>query len=212
MNLDQSLRRFVEIGRVGDFAVLADLQQFQDHRSVCSLADEHLDEVVGFARTLSDDDQIAFVKTIAMLEDGVGSLGSVTNLTRLLPLVSDPNRILLDWILRNTNSYWYYVHSARSVEQLDMENARRATRTAKRVAKDMERQAQDKTRIAETATRNLYNAVRRGDIKSVQALIEKGADVTVSAPDGSSMVSIAEAKGFVEIAVELKSALAILKG
>ncbi|MBK7015124.1 MAG: hypothetical protein IPH39_05975 [Sulfuritalea sp.] len=209
VDVGQALDKLVEIGQSGNFLALADLPKFQDHRSVCSLADEHRNHVVAFARALAADDLIAFVKAVAMLEHSVGGLGSVTNLRRLLPLVPDRERHLLDWILRNTNSYWYYAHSARSVEEFDRENTRRAARTAERAAKDRLRQVQDRKRIAEAATRNLYNAVRRGDIKSVQALISKGADVMVLAPDGSPLVSVAKAKGFESIADELRRAAEI---
>ncbi|MBI4938605.1 MAG: hypothetical protein HY846_10430 [Nitrosomonadales bacterium] len=206
MKLHTSLYRLVEIGRSGNFAGLTDSSELQCHGQVYRLADIHRNEVVLFAKNLSGDDRIAFVKSIAMLEHGVGSLGSVTNLQRLLPLISDSERNFLDWILRNTTSYWYYAHGARSVEQLDIENAWRAALTAENIARDMQRQLKDKERIAEAATRNLFNAIRRGDVKAVRALISKGADVMVPAPDGLPLVASAAAKGFDAIVNELRNA------
>lgn len=207
MKLHNSLYRLVEIGRSGNFAGLTDTPKLKCHEQVCRLADISPDEVVLFAKKLSNDDCIAFIKSIAMLEHSGGrSPGSLTNLKRLLPLISDPERITLDWILRNTTSYWYYAHSARSVEQLDIENAWRAVLTAENIARDMQRQLKDKKRIAETATRNLFNAIHRGDVKAVRALISKGADVMFPAPDGLSLVAIAAAKGFDAIVVELRNA------
>lgn len=188
------------------FEDLALLTDFQDHRSVCRLADVHREKVIEFAKLLSVDDRISFIKAIAKLENRVGSIGSVTNLYRLLQIGPDPNAELLDWILRNTNSYWYYARGTKSVTQLDAENARQAEITAIRVASDMERQQQDKGRIAEESTFKLYNAVRRGDVKAVRALLSKGADASVPAPDGSSLLSIAEAAGIQAICDELRSA------
>lgn len=166
-NLEKNLLRLVDIGLRGNFDELADFPDFQDHRSVCHLADRHRVAVVYFASWLSDNDHIAFIKSIAMLEHRVGGMGSVTLLASLLPLDSIFDRSLLEWILCNTKSYSYYVRGARSIEQFNREKACRGSLTAKRVAKDMQRQLEDKKRIAEEATNKLYNAVRRGDIKAV---------------------------------------------
>lgn len=203
INLEKYLLRLVDIGLRGNFDELADLSDFQDHRSVCHLADRHRHTLMCFASKLSDNDRIAFIKSIAMLEHRVGGMGSVTSLKGLLSLVSDPERLLLDWILRNTRSYWYYAHGARSIEQLDSENAWHATLTARRVAKDRQRQLEEKKRIAETATHNLYNAVRRGDVKAVRSLVSKGANTTVPSPDGRSMIDFASSLGHIAIAAEL---------
>jgi hypothetical protein len=141
-----------------------------------------------------------------MVEHRVGGLGSVTNLQHLLQLVDDPERTLLDWILRNTKSYWYYSHNARSIQELDLTSKRIAERKAARVEKEQTRQIEDKSRIAADATRKLYNAVRRGDLKAVRALIERGADVTSCGPDGSPLIAVAMSKGFDAIAEELRHA------
>ena len=81
-----------------------------------------------------------------------------------------------------------------------------AERRAEGIRRDTERQLQDRKRIAEQATSNLYNAVLRGDLKAVRALIEKGADITVCAPDGTTMVALAIANGHTAIVQELEGA------
>lgn len=45
--------------------------------------------------------------------------------------------------------------------------------------------------IATEATQKLHNAVRRGDLLPVCGPLTKGANPTASAPDGTSLLSIA---------------------
>ena len=63
------------------------------------------------------------------------------------------------------------------------------------IQSDQERQARDKARIAlegaPEATRKLYNAVRRGDLKAVRALLLRGADASSLTPEGEPLVSFA---------------------
>jgi hypothetical protein len=206
MNIDSTLDRLLEIGRSERFAEIESIVGLSDHSSVLRLAGTYRDDIVSYARRLSPADRVALVKSVAMVEHRVGGLGSVTNLQHLLQLVDDPERTLLDWILRNTKSYWYYSHNARSIQELDLTSKRIAERKAARVEKEQTRQIEDKSRIAADATRKLYNAVRRGDLKAVRALIERGADVTSCGPDGSPLIAVAMSKGFDAIAEELRHA------
>jgi hypothetical protein len=204
MNIESTLRRLLEIGRSERFSEIAGIPGLQDHSSVLQLAGVYHDDIVSFTKVLSSDDRVAFVKAVAMVEHSVGGLGSVTNLERLFPLADDPERTVLDWVLRNTKSYSYYSHDARSVEELELTRKRIAERRAARVQKERTRQAEDKTRIAAEATKTLYNAVRRGDLKAVRALMKQGADATSCGPDGSSLIVVALSKGFDAIAAELR--------
>lgn len=206
MNVEPTLRRLLEIGRSERYAEIARVAELRDHSAMLQLAGVYRDQVLAFAKGLPLPDQVAFIKSIAILEHGVGGLGSVTNLERLLSLVSDPKRTLLDWVLRNTKSYWYYSHGAQSIEDLDLIRGRIAKQRDERLAKNQGRQVRDKVRIAEAATNKLYNAVRRGDLKAVRALISKGADATSHAPDGSSLIAVAVSMGFDAIASELRHA------
>jgi Ankyrin repeats (many copies) len=199
------LQNLLSIGRNESFEDLSRYPEFQDHASVLRLADVYRDKVLAFAQALSQSDQIAFIKAIAMVEDRVGSLGSVSNLPRLLSLVDDPERALFDWVLRNSSRY-YYSKGARSVSGYDLACHFEAERRAEGMRRDAERQLQDRKRIAEQATDNLYKAVRRGDLKAVRALVEKGADVTVSAPDGTSLIALAAADGNTEMVQVLEKA------
>ncbi len=206
MNIEKLLRELVAIGRSGEFSKTPLVAEFRDHSSVLRLADVHRDQLIAFAMNQLLSDQIALIKSIAVLEDQVGGLGSVTNLERLLPLVPDPERKLLDWILRNTTSYSYYSFGACSIEEYDVACRRKAERAAEGIRRDGARQAQDRKRIGEAATKNLFNAVRRGDLKAVRALVQKAADVNAPAPDGSSLLDLAALKGYDAIATELRNA------
>ena len=70
---------------------------------------------------------------------------------------------------------------------------------------DAERQAKDRARIAVKASGNLYNAVRRGDVKAVVALIALGADVESRCSDGKSAIDLAREKGRMDIAQILEA-------
>jgi len=206
MNPGEILQRLVEIARSGDYSEIAQMADPANRSSARRVVMECRDDMMSFAKALPLDERVAFIKSIAMLEHYFGGLGSVTNLTWLLPLVSDAERNVLDWVLRNTKSYRYYSHGARSADELDLVRRRIADHSAERIRRDQERQLQDKKQIAEAATRNLHNAVRRGDIKAVRALIHKGANVKAPGSDGSAPVTLALSMGYDEIAAELRNA------
>jgi hypothetical protein len=119
-------------------------------------------------------------------------------------MLGDAEDEVLDWILRNTASYDYYAHGARSLGEYRDICSHRARRRAEAMRVEMERQAQHKTRIAARATLLLYNAVRRGDAKAVRALLAKGADPNAKAPDGTSLEALAIGKDRRDIADELR--------
>lgn len=150
-------------------------------------------------RTLSDREMASFAKAMAVLEDTVGSVGSCTALQWILDLSNNEGRNALDWILQNTKAYDYFSQGAASVEQLDILKADKVILSIERAEKESQRQAEDKIRIAAKATVNLSNAINRGDVKAVRALIEKGANKRAIAPDGTSLVEKAESMGRVDI-------------
>ena len=65
--------------------------------------------------------------------------------------------------------------------------------------RDAARQAIDSARIAVKASGNLYNAVRRGDVKAVSALISLGGEADGRCPDGKSLIEFAREKGRLDI-------------
>jgi len=204
VNLSQLLEDLIVIGREGDFQRVADLMKQSKAAVKKIIANQN--EVKLFAELLPIADRIALIKSIAIAEHQLGGVGSVTTLMHLLPLVPDNERDLLDWILRNTKSYDYYSHGARSVEELDAVRARIAANKAARVSKEEARQKEAKQRIADAATASLYNAVRRGDSKAVLALLEKGANPNSHTPDGATLLEFASSKGHAAIVEVLRSA------
>lgn len=197
----------LEIGRAGTFDDLPRILGTPKHQDAFRLADAHRAASIAFVEVLTLADRIAFVKAIAKLEHLAGGFGSVTALERLLPLLQDQRRTVLDWILRNTDSYWYYGYGAKSIKEYDETRRLRAEIAADGVRRDLERQARDKARIAGDATAKLYSAIRRGDVKAVRALLAKGANPHVAAPDGTSLMTFAHIKGNGPIVQQLEVAL-----
>ena len=77
--------------------------------------------------------------------------------------------------------------------------------TDEKIEEDCQRKLRYKAK-ADAATKNLYNAVRRGDLKSVVALLARGANASAPAPDGSRLIDLAISKGFDAIATQLQDA------
>ena len=196
--------QLLALGREGDYVAISALPGAGTHEAVLRLAGTHRSAVQEFFLALSPADRTAFIKAVATYEDSVNGLGSVTLLQHLLPHIDDSGHEVLDWILRNTRSYWYYAYGARSYEDYVAQKRWRAEQTASNIHRDHERQARDTARIAIDATAKLYNAVRRGDLKAVQALLLKGADAEAATPEGESLVSFAIQRNRQDIATALQ--------
>lgn len=110
-------------------------------------------------------------------------------------------------MLRKTKSYGWYSHGAQSLQEYKDICKQKEKRAADGINRDLKRQEEDKHRISEQATSNLYNAVRRGDINAVRALLTKGADASVPSPDGTSLVAFALSQQREDIADELNRSL-----
>mgnify|MGYP001011330888 CR=1 FL=1 len=202
-NREAIFQEIAKIGRRGYFPERTDSASLQDTNLVNRLLDRESHRIREYAWCVSQDERVAYIKGLALLEDRHGFRGSATSLWPLLDCFSDEDRPLLKWVLENTNTYAYYAHGARSLEEFDEINRRHAAIAAEGIRRDQLRQQEDKKRIAKHATENLFNAVRRGDLKAVQRLLAKGADPSVSAPDGSSLIELAYSTGLSEIGNEL---------
>lgn len=196
----------LRLGRAEDFSAIRELPGAGVHSEVVRLADVHRQAVHTYMLKLVQADRKPFLKAIAVYEDTVNGLGSVTLLHGLLPEVADPQHVLLDWILRNTRSYWYYAESARSYEEYLRKQQCRTEQAAVNIRRDQERQAHDRVRISSQSTKKLYNAVRRGDAKAVRALLNLGADPTTNTPEGEPLLSFAIRTNRTEIVAILQSA------
>ena len=197
------LESLLLIGRSKCFGDVERLPGAGEHRAVLCLSDRHAESLVAFVTELGNDDRIAFAKALAAYEHTVGGVGSVTTLHRLLPLVDDPDRGTLAWIISNTRSYWYYSNGATSLAALDAANSARSERTASNLSRERAREVEARRRKAATATERLVNAVRRGDINAVRALLALGADPKAKTPDGLTLEDSAITAGQAEIAAAL---------
>ncbi|GKS60523.1 hypothetical protein YTPLAS18_40500 [Nitrospira sp.] len=115
---------------------------------------------------------------------------------------------LTGWIVRNrVNEYDPFgtiVHFG-AMNLRDFETAWEWKKAIARqnIAAERERQEADRKRAAVRATGRLANAVRRGDIKAVAALLRRGADPVAALP-GQSLVGFAEAQGRTSVAELLR--------
>lgn len=119
---------------------------------------------------------------------------------------------LTRWIVSNRTNEYDPFGSTICNRESSLEDYRRARGARAEVAianetRDLARQAEDKERKrikdAENATSNLCNAVRRGDLAAVKALLQKGADVSRAMPNGS-LVALALEYGRTAVAEFLR--------
>lgn len=148
-------------------------------------------------------DQEALIRGLALYEDSIGGVGSPTPLQRLFHMLDEPIDEVFDWVVNNTTSYDYFTAGAKSWQEMLARERAAAERRAINLAKEHERQEKAKIRRAEVATGNLFNAVRRGDVAAVKALLAKGANPEIKTPDGEQLQVYAESIGQAEISALL---------
>jgi hypothetical protein len=210
MDIDTLVDALIKVGRTGDPYAAASLPGAGVHSQVVQVASYFrratvLDKIAA----LPVVDRISFSKALAVYEDSVGGMGSVTALQYVMRLFDDAveqGYETFSWICANTRSLWYY--SSRAVEFMEPEIAaeRRAIARSEVERRNYELAEPARVRRAARATDSLYNAVRRGDLKAVQALLAKGADPTISTPTDEPLVEFAQTAGSKEIANLLEAA------
>lgn len=156
---------------------------------------------------LSRDDRVALIKGLAMYEDSIGGIGSVTHLQRLIADLEEPVSDAFDWIVTNTSSYDYFSKGTKSWDHYMRALEGKKKRQEEHLEEERLREEAAKARNAVKATGNLLNAVRRGDIKAVTALIEKGASTDQKLESGESIHEYAIKHGYSEIASLLEPSL-----
>lgn len=203
MDAEPFLRSLVSAGRANQFDAVRSLPGAGDHSEVLRMASRYQGTLSDFFSKLDNEDRCCFTKALAVYEDSGGGVGSTTSLPRLLSLLIDPDQTVLDWILANTRRY-YYSKGARSISELEAICRAQAIRRAESLRKEEERAAAARVRRAARATSNLYNAVRRGDIKAVASLLQQGADPNSTTPEGIPLQEFAVSVGRIEIAKILR--------
>jgi len=117
---------------------------------------------------------------------------------------------LTAWIVDNTENPYEPFGSAvhgksRSQAELLVFHAARARIASKNIDAEEERARIAQVARAARGTMNLYNAVRRGDLQALKALIETGADWRQVVREKGSLVKLAEEKGRSLVIEYLKS-------
>jgi hypothetical protein len=90
MNPNALCFELFRLGRAEDFAAIRQLPGAGVHSAVVRLADVHRRIVLAYFQGLAPADRGPFLKALAVYEDTVNGLGSVTLLHDLLPEVADP--------------------------------------------------------------------------------------------------------------------------
>jgi hypothetical protein len=198
------LSQLIEIGR---------REKFDEFDSLFELSEKH-----GWAplnmghrswnpiiRNLPVEDVISLIKALTIGEKTIDkwNCGSVTqvssifwNLYERAPhLANDISR----WVVENRKwDYMPFGTSAGGATTVDEYNQYWKGVEAKRKFEDeqqLEAKAERLKRDAIKATENLFNAVRRKDEKAVEALLNKGADISKASKEGKSVLSLAEETG-----------------
>jgi len=200
MNAERLVDLLVAANPANQYADVRAIPGAGNHGQVVRCTDDLRGPLLERIAGMSPSEQASFVKALAVYEDTVGGLGSVTALHRVLPVVSDPDHAVIDWVLSNTKSYWYYSSGAKSFAELQGVRSSDARRHADAARREREREAEAKARKTERATQNLYNAVRRGEVKAVKALLGQGASSSATTPEGMSLAEYAASRGRADIA------------
>jgi hypothetical protein len=171
------------------------------------IVSKHLSQLRGIlpqVENLSPEDQNAFIKSLALYEQTVGGFGSTTLLFHAFQFIDDPDRKLFDWVLANTTSYEYYACGAKSYAELQQREEESSKRTAANLEREAQRAAEAKVRRATKASHNLINAIKRGDIKAVEALLRQGASTKMLSSEGLSAADFADKVGYPTISILIR--------
>ncbi|MBE3115776.1 hypothetical protein IMZ68_01090 [Candidatus Bathyarchaeota archaeon] len=211
---DAILHKLIELGKSGDLSRMSSSFAVQEQHRFSQIMRLGPEPWLCIAESLSTEDLVALIKCLTIAERvfegwGAGSVSPVIWLFRRLASL-DPNiaETNADWVLANTENYYLPFGTmnlgAKSLteyhrfKQLDME------RVKKSYEAENQRQEAARQRKAQEATHALIGAVRRGDVKAVNALLAKGADANVKDSEGVSVREHARLKGNPQILNLLK--------
>lgn len=202
-------QRLIAIGASNDFASLAELfAEFPPDR-VGHFMRQHWNFWNSLTDSLSEAEHESLIRALTVAERdypafGGGSVsGVIWAFLRLQQRTQSSLDALADWILAHTNNdnvpfgtsnlgarslakYW-----ARTQDRADARYARQRAESA--------RQAAATTRAADKATYDLFPAIRRKDIKAIQALLLRGARIDVPDTTGQTAMAYAQSLGHVAI-------------
>jgi len=168
------------------------------------------------ANSLSGDDLFHLIKGFVIYEQGMngyglgGSVSPVIILcARYAVLCPEYENELMAWVVTNRSNPYLPFGSIvlnecasfkdRNDALMALEHEKRK-KTVIEEALQAERAQIKAKKEALNATTNLPNAVRRGDLDGVKALVEKGGDLTIITDDGENLLSIAKENDRSEVA------------
>ena len=197
--------RMLELGRAERFDEIREIARQDGRDKLASLGNRGHRLIRDFWFQLPPGDTDALIKAIAIYEDAIRFTGSVSFNRDILIYRFGGDNTTLDWVLSNTN-YWYYGKKSRSLAEYEADLAESAARRSAAEKRDYARHIEAARRHAAKATQGLYNAVRREDVKAVAALLGKGAAPAVCGPDGRSVAALAVEIGNEDIIEMLREA------
>lgn len=212
------LTRLAEIGNASDFEALASCLGDYPGLMDGQMMRQRPDYWYTVADKLSDQDLVGLIKALTVAETTLPHFrsGSVAPVIFLFRRLAERNTVemdpLADWVLGHTdNNYlpWGCANRGATSAAEYRDICRQISERKVAVqAVEHARQSEAATRKAEKATRDLPGAIRRKDGKAIQALRQKGADVTAQGLDGKSAMQLAEESGNTAILKALTDPLA----
>jgi hypothetical protein len=199
----------IAVGKVEDFVNLPILVSLSEQSTHPLLADSH-DQWLATVNSLAPEEILALIKSLTIGEQmfqswSAGSVSPVIRLFwRLYDIKPAQADMIAEWVLANTKNPYLpfgsmFSGGAKTGAEFRRYLAESYWRAEENVLAERERQRMAKNskgiREAELATQNLFNAVRRGDEKAVEALLNKGARIDDANKDGMSILALAEERG-----------------
>ena len=195
------LRRLIAIGGSDDFASLAQLfVEFPPER-VGHFMRQHWDFWDSLTDSLSEAEHKSLIRALTVAERvypafGGGSVsGTIWTFRRLQQRTHSSLDELADWILAHTNNdnvpFGSSNLGARSLAEYGARKRERAAVRDARQRAESARQSAAASRVADKATHDLFPAIRRKDVKAVEALLLRGARLDV--PDAAGQTAMAYA-------------------
>lgn len=179
------IEKMIDIGKIEDFACISTAMTPSEIKHYSQATRQLPAFWKGIAAPLAEEELVALIKAMTMAENILPgwSSGSVSPVIWLFncyrPADQKAREELTDWILARTQNPWvpFTNHGARSLAEY--QEIKERIRTGKMAVQAAEtiRQVDASTRRASKATRDIFNALRRGDVKAVKALMTKGADL-----------------------------------
>lgn len=200
------VKALVSLGRVGELRpgdVLAALPSLASHQAVCRLVDIHQESLVEIADGLPPVERVALVRAIAMLEQAVGGMGSVSAVLYLLPILGPERREALALALQDTPpeerrcNAW----SKGAVDLVDYD--RRQMAQARRTSAHLDKVEREQAEKRLRRTEGLRRAIRNKDVVAVRGLLQLGADPFAPDSSGQDCFELAKQVGVSDILLAL---------